>query len=56
VGVVDTDIQSPGLHILFGLDQSEIRHSLNDYLWGTRRRSVLAFLYPDFRNARIWEC
>jgi MinD-like ATPase involved in chromosome partitioning or flagellar assembly len=35
VGVVDTDIQSPGLHILFGLDQSEIRHSLNDYLWGT---------------------
>src|SRR5215475_10037735 len=35
VGVVDTDIQSPGIHILFGLDESEMRHSLNDYLWGT---------------------
>jgi septum site-determining protein MinD len=35
VGVVDTDIQSPGIHILFGLDESEMGHSLNDYLWGT---------------------
>ncbi|HEY3039887.1 MAG TPA: MinD/ParA family protein [Pyrinomonadaceae bacterium] len=35
VGIVDTDIQSPGIHILFGLDESEMRHSLNDYLWGT---------------------
>ena len=34
IGVVDTDIQSPGIHILFGLDESEMRHSLNDYLWG----------------------
>lgn len=35
IGVVDTDIQSPGIHILFGLDDAEMRHSLNDYLWGT---------------------
>jgi len=34
VGVVDTDIQSPGIHILFNLDESEMVHSLNDYLWG----------------------
>lgn len=34
VGVVDTDIQSPGIHILFGLDETEMGHSLNDYLWG----------------------
>ena len=34
VGVIDTDIQSPGLHVLFGLKGSEITHSLNDYLWG----------------------
>ena len=34
VGVVDTDIQSPGIHILFNLDESEMIHSLNDYLWG----------------------
>jgi MinD-like ATPase involved in chromosome partitioning or flagellar assembly len=34
VGVVDTDIQSPGIHVLFGLEQSKVLHSLNDYLWG----------------------
>lgn len=34
VGVVDTDIQSPGIHVLFGLEEDDIRHSLNDYLWG----------------------
>ena len=35
VGVIDTDIQSPGIHILFGLDEASVRHALNDYLWGT---------------------
>ena len=35
VGVVDTDIQSPGIHTLFGLNQEAIRYSLNQYLWGT---------------------
>jgi septum site-determining protein MinD len=34
VGVIDTDIQSPGIHILFGLEESNMVHSLNDYLWG----------------------
>lgn len=34
VGVVDTDIQSPGIHVLFGVDQETLGHSLNDYLWG----------------------
>ncbi len=34
VGVVDTDIASPGIHVLFNLDESEMVHSLNDYLWG----------------------
>ena len=34
VGVVDTDIQSPGIHVLFGLREEEMLHSLNDYLWG----------------------
>ena len=34
VGIVDTDIQSPGIHILFGLDDEQIDNSLNDYLWG----------------------
>lgn len=34
VGVIDTDIQSPGIHVLFGLTGNAITHSLNDYLWG----------------------
>ncbi|MFC2043072.1 MinD/ParA family protein [Chloroflexota bacterium] len=36
VGVIDTDIQSPGIHILFGLEGAEITTSLNDYLWHER--------------------
>lgn len=35
VGVVDTDIQSPGIHVLLGLEEDQMHHSLNDYLWGT---------------------
>jgi MinD-like ATPase involved in chromosome partitioning or flagellar assembly len=34
VGVIDTDIQSPGIHVLFGLPGEEVCHALNDYLWG----------------------
>jgi MinD-like ATPase involved in chromosome partitioning or flagellar assembly len=34
VGVVDTDILSPGIHVLFGLEEDDMTHSLNDYLWG----------------------
>jgi len=34
VGVIDTDIQSPGIHVLFGLNEESMSHSLNDYLWG----------------------
>ena len=34
VGVIDTDIQSPGIHALFGLDEKGIDKTLNAYLWG----------------------
>jgi MinD-like ATPase involved in chromosome partitioning or flagellar assembly len=34
VGVIDTDIQSPGIHVIFALDPSEVEHALNDFLWG----------------------
>ncbi len=34
VGAVDTDLQSPSLHILFGLGEGDVGHSLNDYLRG----------------------
>ena len=34
VGIVDTDIQSPGIHILFGMREDEQVATLNTYLWG----------------------
>jgi MinD-like ATPase involved in chromosome partitioning or flagellar assembly len=34
VAVVDTDIQSPGLHVLFGMDGQTTGLTLNDYLYG----------------------
>ncbi|MFB2922702.1 MULTISPECIES: MinD/ParA family ATP-binding protein [Aerosakkonema] len=34
VGVVDTDIQSPGIHNLFGLDPERMDKTLNNFLWG----------------------
>jgi len=34
VCVVDTDIQSPGLHVLFGMDVQSSGLTLNDYLYG----------------------
>jgi MinD-like ATPase involved in chromosome partitioning or flagellar assembly len=34
VGIIDTDIQSPGIHVIFGLREQDIKRSLNEYLWG----------------------
>jgi septum site-determining protein MinD len=34
VGIIDTDIASPGIHVLFGLKETNMGYSLNDYLWG----------------------
>ncbi len=34
IGIVDTDIQSPGIHVLFGITEDDMAYSLNDYLWG----------------------
>lgn len=33
VGIVDTDIQSPGIHVIFNLGEERVVHTLNDYLW-----------------------
>jgi MinD-like ATPase involved in chromosome partitioning or flagellar assembly len=37
VGVIDTDIQSPGIHVLFARPAEAVEHSLNDYLYGRCR-------------------
>ena len=37
VAIIDTDIQSPGIHMLLGLEQDTLKQTLNSYLWGTVR-------------------
>ena len=34
VGVIDTDIQSPGIHVIFGFKEDDAEYFLNDFLWG----------------------
>ncbi|GIW11306.1 MAG: CDP-3, 6-dideoxy-D-glycero-L-glycero-4-hexulose-4-reductase [Dehalococcoidia bacterium] len=43
VGVIDTDIQSPGIHVLFGLEEGQLPRALNDYLWGRCRIEETAY-------------
>jgi MinD-like ATPase involved in chromosome partitioning or flagellar assembly len=55
VGVIDTDIQSPGIHVIFGLDETQMRVSLNDYLWGNcdikdTAYDVTPTLGPNFKG------
>ena len=48
VCVIDADIQSPGIHVLFGLDGENITSSLNDFLWNGRAIEDVAIdVTPD---------
>jgi septum site-determining protein MinD len=47
VGVIDTDIQSPGIHVIFQLSESRIEYALNDYLWGKCRIEETAYDVTD---------
>lgn len=38
VAIVDTDLQSPGIHALFNIDETKPVKTLNDYLW---KRSLI---------------
>ncbi len=33
VAIVDTDLASPGVHVLFGIEERTMGRTLNDYLW-----------------------
>ncbi|MBX3444739.1 MAG: MinD/ParA family protein [Planctomyces sp.] len=33
VGVIDTDIQSPGIHVIFAVRPGDVQYALNDFLW-----------------------
>ena len=64
VGIVDTDINSPGIHVLFGFDETHINKALNDYLWGKSPIEETAYPIHEttasdperafFRDLRIW--
>jgi MinD-like ATPase involved in chromosome partitioning or flagellar assembly len=43
VAVVDTDIQSPGIHVIFGHKQRSGGRTLNDYLWGRCKIADVAY-------------
>ena len=47
VGVIDTDIQSPGIHVLFGLDVVNMGKTLNDFLHGKCKINEAAFLVSE---------
>lgn len=34
VGIIDADIQSPGIHVIFNLNEGTIANTLDHYLWG----------------------
>src|SRR5512140_494 len=55
VGIIDTDIQSPGIHILFGLRGDQIKASLNDYLWhGCEIKEVAQDVTPPGLTGKIF--
>ncbi len=43
VAIVDTDIQSPGIHVLFGLDETKMGKTINDFLHGKCSIREVAF-------------
>lgn len=52
VAIVDTDIQSPGIHVLFGLDETSMKQTLNDYLHGKCSITDAAVLVGRGANAQ----
>lgn len=60
VGVVDTDIQSPGIHVLFGLDDTNMGNTLNDFLHGKCMIREVAFSvaehaeHSELNDKRLW--
>jgi MinD-like ATPase involved in chromosome partitioning or flagellar assembly len=58
VAVVDTDIQSPGVHILLGIEETGDRQTLNDYLWErcAIRETAIEVTPPELRagGGEVW--
>ena len=43
VAIVDTDLPSPGIHVLFGLAEEQLNYTLNSFLWGRCRMVDAAY-------------
>jgi len=52
VGVVDSDIQSPGIHVLFGFDETNTGNTLNDFLHGQCTIREVAYSIGDSTGQR----
>ncbi|MFC1878888.1 MinD/ParA family protein [Chloroflexota bacterium] len=48
VAIIDTDIQSPGIHVPFGLDADTMGHTLNEFLNGECTIQEAALSIGDF--------
>ena len=53
VAVVDTDLQSPGLHVLFGMDPQQMGSTLNDYLYGRCGIEQAAYEVTDILGPHV---
>ncbi len=53
VGVIDADIQSPGIHVILGVDGDEVHGSLNDFLWHGRDLRDVAMDVTDRQPGAI---
>lgn len=51
VGIVDTDIQSPGIHVLFGLDEKKMGHTLNEFLRSERSIQEVAYAVGEHASS-----
>lgn len=53
VGVIDGDIQSPGIHTLFGLASDDVTSTLNDFLWHGKQISEVAIDVTDRQGVNL---
>jgi MinD-like ATPase involved in chromosome partitioning or flagellar assembly len=53
VGVIDGDIQSPGIHTLFGLAGDDMSATLNDFLWHGKQIQDVAHDVTDRQDPSL---
>ena len=59
IAVLDTDLKSPGIHVLFGVQPAQITLTLVDYLWDKCTSAETAYdvtqrIMPDAAAGKCW--